>query len=156
MSSSRIVNSRTRVKLYLQKAMLMNRSHMFDGPISGLPAAKCVRGFTFIQASPLILCFKAIHDLQKVSRSFSYSDCPLSNPCSAIWIYQATNKLGGSRSPLCLPSRCPSCTRSLAQSQTPKAYASVHCSAAGVITPSFVDTILLVVTLWKVNRLKKS
>jgi len=49
--------------------------------------------------------------------------------------------------PLCLPSRCPSCTRSLARSRTPKAYASVHCSAAGVITPSFMDTNLLVVTL---------
>jgi hypothetical protein len=44
----------------------------------------------------------------------------------------------------------------LARSRTPKAYASVHCLAAGVITPSFVDTNLLVVTLWKVNRLKKS
>ena len=50
MFSSRIANSRTRVKLYSQKAMLMNRSHMFDGPISGLPAAKCVREFIFIQA----------------------------------------------------------------------------------------------------------
>src|SRR6266545_825965 len=95
MFSSRIANSRTRVKLYSQKATLMNRSHTFDGPISGLPAAKCVRGFIFIQASPFILCFKAIHDLQKVLQSFSYSDCPLSNPCSAIWIYQATNKMGG-------------------------------------------------------------
>ncbi len=156
MFSSRIANSRTRVKLYSQKATLMSRSHMFDGPISGLPAAKCVCGFIFIQASPLILSFKAIHDLQIISQSFSYSDCPLSNPCSAIWIYQATNKLGGSRSPLCLPSRCPSCTRSLARSRMPKAYASVHCSAAGVITPSFMDTNLLVVALWKVNRLKKS
>ena len=111
---------------------------------------------TSLSNVPLILCFKAIHDLQKVPRSFSYSDCPLSNPCLAIWIYQTTKKLGGSRSPLCLPSRCPSCTRSVAQSQTPKAYASVRFSAACVITPSFVDTNLLVVTLWKVNRLKKS
>jgi len=54
-------------------------------------------------------------------------------------IYQATNKLGGSRSPLGSP--CPSCTRSLARSRTPKA--SVHCSAAGAITPSFMNTNLL-------------